>query len=123
MATSASRPKALHQKLDDAAIVPRPTRNYRAVVSQAYVLIAAAVFVGLAVTAHFVPYFPIDLIITRAIQSYHGAAFDAVLRAVSWLGFPPQVNVLGAMVLLILFLAGLRWEAVAAMIALCGVGL
>lgn len=118
---AAKQPSELQKKIDDAVIVPRPTRNYRAVVFQAYVLIAAAAFVALAVTAHFVPYFAIDLTITRALQSYHGSVFDAVMRGMSWLGFVPQVDVLAGLAILALFIAGLRWEAVAALFALAGV--
>jgi membrane-associated phospholipid phosphatase len=107
----------LHQKLDAAAIAPQPARKYRASIFQAYVLIASAGFIALAVAAHFVPYFEIDLKVTRALQSYHGATFDAVMRGISWLGFEPQNIVLGCLVFLVLLGAGLRWEAVGALFA------
>ena len=58
------------QQLDDAVIAPRPTRRYRAAAFQAYVLSAAVVFVVLAVVAHSVAYFSMDLTITKAVQSY-----------------------------------------------------
>ena len=119
--SAAKQPGELQRKVEDAVIVAQPTRRYRAAAFQAYVLIASAVFVVLAVAAHFVPYFAIDLTITRAVQSYHGAVFDALMRALSWLGFVPQVDVLGALVILALFIAGLRWEAVAALFAMGGV--
>jgi undecaprenyl-diphosphatase len=99
----------------------QPNRDTLAAAFQAYVLIAIALFVALAVAAHFIPYFPIDLTVTHAIQSYHGAVFDALMRGLSWLGFLPQVNVLAAATIVILFIAGLRWEAVTALFALCGV--
>jgi len=41
-----------------------------------YVLGASVVFVVLALVAHTVAYFPIDLTITRTVQGYHGPAFD-----------------------------------------------
>jgi membrane-associated phospholipid phosphatase len=66
------------------------------------------------VVAHFVPYFRIDLAITRAIQSYHGVLFDRVMRAESWIGFTPQSYMFGIVILIALFLSGLRREAVAA---------
>jgi len=58
------------KKLDAAVIAPRPTRRYRAAIFQVFVLSTSVGFVGLAVAARFVPYFAIDLTITRAIQSY-----------------------------------------------------
>lgn len=100
-----------HEKID-AAIAPRQTRRFRAIAFQMYVLIASGVFVALAVIAHSVSYFPVDLTVTRAIQSYHGLAFDRFLYFFSWLGFYPQVVVLGLAVILGLWLAGLRWEAI-----------
>jgi len=107
----------IHEKLDAAAIASQPARHRRAGVFQAYVLTASVAFIALAVTAHFVPYFPVDLTVTRALQSYHGGVFDSVMRWVSWLGFEPQDFELGAGVLLVLVAAGLRWEAVAALFA------
>lgn len=111
------------KKLDAAVIATRPTRRYRAAAFQAYVLIASVVFIALAVVAHTVAYFPIDLIITRAVQSYHGALFDQLMFGLSWLGFMPQVYLLGAIIVAFLFMAGLRWEAVVALFAACGVGI
>ena len=110
------------QKLGAAVIATRPTRRYRAAAFQVYVLGASAVFIALAVIAHFVAYFPIDLSITHAVQSYHGAFFDRLMYWVSWLGFWPQVIVLGAVTIVLMFLAGLRWEAAVGVFAGCGVG-
>lgn len=108
--------KAIHEKV----IERRPTRRYRAELFQAYVLVAAMVFVALAVGAHYVPYFRIDLVITRALQSYKGAAFDALMRGLTWMGFVPQVDLLVALMIAVLFLLGLRWEAIAAVFAALG---
>jgi membrane-associated phospholipid phosphatase len=110
------------QKLDAAVIAPRHARHYRAAAFQIYVLVAAAAFVTLGVVAHTVAYFPIDLTITRAVQSFHGAAFDRLMYWISWLGFMPQVDVVAALTILLLFGAGLRWEAVVALFASAGVG-
>jgi membrane-associated phospholipid phosphatase len=110
------------QKLDAAVIAPRPARRYRAAAFQIYVLVAAAVFIVLAVVARTVPYFPIDLTITRAVQSYHGVVFDRLMYGISWIGFMPQAIVVGALALLLLFFAGLRWEAVVGLAATAGVG-
>ena len=100
-------------------IVARPTRHRRAALFQSYVLTASVVFVALAVTAHFIPYFSIDLTITRAMQTNHGAVADHLMRGVSWIGFPPQVVMIAAIVLLTLFASGLRWEAIGGAFATC----
>jgi len=111
------------QKLDAAVIAPRPTRRYRAAAFQVYVLGASAVFVTLAVVAHTVAYFPIDLTITHAVQSYHGAAFDGLMVGLSWLGFVPQAYVLATVTVLLLFAFGLKWESIAAVFAACGIAI
>ena len=98
-------------------IAAKPTRHRRAALFQTYVLMASVVFVGLAVAAHFVPYFSIDLTITRAVQSNHGAVADLLMRDVSWMGFAPQVAIIAAVVIISLFAAGLRWEAIAGLFA------
>jgi len=101
----------------DATIATRPTRRRRAAAFQAYVLIASVVFIGLAVVARNVPYFSIDLTVTRAIQGYHGVVFDRVMFGLSWLGFQPQTLVLCVLLVALLFVAGLRWEAVVTLFA------
>lgn len=100
-----------------SAIAARPTRRARAAVFQAYVLGASVAFVALAVAAHYVPYFGLDLRITKAVQSLHIGVLDAVLRALTWTGFVPQVDAIGTLLFLALFLWGLRWEAVGVLFA------
>lgn len=115
-----SDPEALGRKVDATVIAPHRTRHYRAAVFQVYVFLATAGFVALAVAAHFVPYFPIDLTITRAVQSNHGPALDALMRGFSWVGWNPQASLLVVMVLSILSFVGLRWETIAATFAAFG---
>lgn len=113
-------PGTLHEAIDSKAIAERPVRNYRAAAFQAYVLLASLVFIALAVAAHYIPYFRLDLTITNAFQSYHGAALDGLMRGLSWLGFVPQVDLLIALAIAVLFFLGLRWEAMAAIFAALG---
>jgi membrane-associated phospholipid phosphatase len=105
------------RRLDAAVIAPHRTRRYRAVAFQAFMMGASVVFVVLALVAHTVAYFPIDLAITRMIQGIPGQPFAQLMHAVSWLGFFPQVAALSAVVTLALFFFGLRWEAVSALFA------
>jgi undecaprenyl-diphosphatase len=109
------------KKLDAAVIAPKPARRRRAVLFQWYVLAATAGFVGLAVAARFVPYFPIDVTITRAVQSYDSDVFNALMYGISWIGFFPQSLVIGLAPVGLLFAIGLRWEAVMTFFASCSV--
>jgi undecaprenyl-diphosphatase len=119
----ASPEKGPLKKLDAAIIAARPTRRYRAAAFQVYVLFASVGFVVLAVVARTVPYFSIDLSITRAIQSYHGAIFAQMMFGLSWLGFYPQTLVICVILIGLLFVAGLRWEAVCTLFAAGSVGI
>ena len=101
------------EKLDEAVIAPAPTRRRRARRFQYFVLGATLGFIALAVVARSVPYFPIDLKLTRALQADKGILFAQLMAGVSWLGYWPQVEVIGSAIVLSLYLLGLRWEAVA----------
>jgi membrane-associated phospholipid phosphatase len=108
------------QKINAQAIAPPPARRYRAALFQTYVIVAAVAFVTLAVVAHTVAYFPIDLSVTRTVQAYHGIWFARVMFWVSWIGFMPQVYVVVFGLAISLFVFGLRWEALCLLAASCG---
>ena len=81
---------------------------------------AALGFVVLAVLARQIPYFPLDLEITRAVQTLHAPWFDAPLMVLNRLGFPPVAPVFYGAIILVVFVAGKRWEAAAAGFAVLG---
>ncbi len=121
----AAREEASAARANDSnapvATVPRRTRNYRALVFQGYVVAAVLVFAVLAVLAHFAAYFPLDLMITRALQAFNPGWFDALMQAVTWVGRPaPQAGLLYGVPIIFLFVVGLRWESVAALFAAAG---
>lgn len=120
MTGAAPSPGGIRQALDAKVIERHTTRKRRAAAFQGYVLVASLVFVALAVAAHYFPYFRIDLAVTRGVQSLQNPAFDALMRGLSWIGFAPQVDLLIALVIVVLFAVGLRWEAMSAAFAAIG---
>jgi undecaprenyl-diphosphatase len=66
------------------------------------------------------PVLAIDVEIERAVQAYHPAWLDTLTDAISWLGFPPQSTIIDAVIVLIIFATGRRWEAVCAAFAAAG---
>jgi membrane-associated phospholipid phosphatase len=65
-------------------------------------VLTTVVFAALALAAHETAYFPVDLALSRAVQTGRTPALDALAEAVSWPGFPPQSNVIfGALILLL----------------------
>ena len=111
------------RQLDRAVIAPSPSRRRSSNLFQVILFLASGLFAALAIAAHQHPYFAIDLAITRAIQGDHGVAFHRLMVALSWLGFTPQVAVIGAALMAIIWFLGLRWEAVGALVAAAGVAL
>ena len=103
-----------------AELAPRPTRRWRARLFQAYLTAAILAFVVLLALAANVDYFPIDLAITRGVQSVEAAWFSTLMEWVSYPGFSPQVYVVTGLICALVFALGLRWEAVCAGLAAVG---
>ncbi|MGB8644819.1 MAG: phosphatase PAP2 family protein [Anaerolineae bacterium] len=103
-------------------VVPRPIRRYRALLFQGYVIAAAIAFGVLFFFARTVPYFTFDLPVARWVQSFNPPWFDALMRFITGLGFTPLAEILCGLIILFVFVIGLRWEAVALTFAGVGVG-
>jgi membrane-associated phospholipid phosphatase len=97
---------------DKAVKRPKPWRRYRVAMFQVYSICAMVVFIILTVIAKAWAYSALDVKITRTVQSFHAGWFDALMRAVTWIGFPPQAPLMAAGIILILYALGLKWEMV-----------
>jgi membrane-associated phospholipid phosphatase len=102
------------------AIVSKPWRKYRANVFLVYLIGAMVVFLILAVLASTVAYFTFDVTITRLVQTFNPGWFNALMVALSWIGFAPQAYVFTLIILLFLIASGLKWETVVALISVIG---
>jgi membrane-associated phospholipid phosphatase len=102
------------------AVVEKPWRRYRSTVFLTYLIVAVVVFIVLAVLAKTIAYFTFDVTITRALQTYHAGWFDALMRALTWIGFAPQAWVITLVIILFLYASGLKWEAVVLLISVLG---
>jgi membrane-associated phospholipid phosphatase len=105
------------QQAARAESAPAPVRHYRAVVFQGVLVLIAIAFGALTFLVKTTPSFAIDLQITRAIQSINFPSFALLMGMVSWAGFSPQVTIITAIIILLIYGLGLRWEAVMALIA------
>ena len=115
--TPSTNPVAAAVKGD---IAPKPVRRYRAYVFQGYAVAALIGFAILFVLAHTTKYFGFDLQIAIAIQRLTSPLFTVLMVAVSWPGYSPQAFILTAVIVVVIFLIGLRWEAVVALISSAG---
>jgi len=102
------------------AIVEKPWRRYRATVFLTYLIVAVVAFIILAVLAKTVAYFTFDVTITRALQTYHWGWFDALMQALTWIGFSPQAWIITLAILLFLYASGLKWETMVAFVSVLG---
>jgi membrane-associated phospholipid phosphatase len=79
---------------------------------QAYVFASLVGFILLAFFANRIAYFPIDLWITHAIQTFHPAWFITFMVVVSWPGYLPQAFAIVLLFALLLYLGGFRWATI-----------
>src|SRR5258708_12146916 len=62
----------------------------------------------MAFEAHSLAYFPGDIAISHVVQASSSNWQDRAVDAVSWLGHPPQSNVVFGAIVLVLFACGAR---------------
>ena len=105
------------QQVAKAETTSRPTRRYRTVLFQFMLIVTTGAFAVLTFLVKTTPSFPIDVAITRGLQTVKLPYFSEFMQLISWPGFPPQSYLLSLLVILIIYFLGLRWESVAALVA------
>jgi membrane-associated phospholipid phosphatase len=96
------------------------TSHQRDRLLQAYVVVATVGFILLAFFANIYAYFPIDLVITRWMQTFHPAWLVTLMVLVSWPGYIPQAIATVIILVSILYFTGFRWEAILSLGAAIG---
>ena len=99
-------------------IVGKSWRRYRASVFQVYLIGAVIVVLALAIAARTVAYFTFDVTITHAIQNVSAGWFDALMYALTWIGFAPQSWIIAILIILFLLISGLKWETLVTFVSL-----
>jgi len=87
-----------------------------------FFLLGVLVLAVMAVEARSLAYFPGDVAISHVVQSSSSDWLDTALTAISWVGFPPQSDVLFGVIVVVLFVCGARWAAVTEALAAIGSG-
>ena len=95
-------------------------RHRRAWAFELAVVLLTVAAGALTLLAVLVPYFAVDVTLERAIQAPRAPWLDTLANAVSWVGFPPQSNVVFGAIILVLFLSGQRWQAAGTLFAAAG---
>lgn len=89
---------------------PPDIRRYRAKLFQVCLFILVAAFGILAFLVRRSAFFPIDLKITRFLQS-QDSMMSVIMNLISWAGYTPQSFILTGLTALVICFLGLRWEA------------
>lgn len=101
----------------------KPTRDYRALLFQGYLVSAIIAFAGLMLLARRKPYFDADVQICRAMQRLNARWCHWLMHLISLPGYPPQVNVSAPVLAFALYRIGLKWEAVVELCNAMGIGI
>jgi membrane-associated phospholipid phosphatase len=91
-------------------------RRARALVFQLCVGIMIAAFAILTFLVVTIPTFSIDLNITHSLQSIHNSFFSGLMIFISWVGFSLQVFIVPLIIMVVIYVLGYHWEAMASLI-------
>jgi undecaprenyl-diphosphatase len=98
-------------------VTSQPKRERRTYLFELALLAVVGAFTTLTILVKTTPSFPVDVQITRALQSLDSPFFSGLMIVISWPGFTPQTIVVSALVVLALYMFGFHWEALAAVFA------
>jgi len=95
--------------------------NYHIWLGGSVILVSAIIFLVLAYIAHNVTLFSFDIPVTQALRQFNPPWFDLLMNAVNWIGTGSEAVAFVSAVVIIMFLAGWRWEAVVCAVDAAGI--
>ncbi len=104
------------QQAAKKATAPARRRTYRTVLFQGGLIAAGSALAFLTFLVKTTPFFGVDLSITLGIQTINNPVFAGLMSFISWPGFPPQAIIIPLVGVAALWVLGLHWEAVAALV-------
>ena len=113
----AKKIKDAAQQAAKAETTSPPQREYRTLAFQVALLATIAAFAVLTYMVKTTPLFTLDIQITHALQSIQWPIFATLMSLISWLGFFPQSFIISALLVLLIYAFGLRWESISAVAA------
>jgi undecaprenyl-diphosphatase len=100
-----------------AEAAPPSERNYRITLFQLGLIWVGIAFAVLTYFVRKAEYFPLDLQITRALQTLNEPVFSKPMSAISWPGFPPQTIIITLLIAGLFYFFGFHWESMMSVIA------
>ena len=117
MAEASDKSVARPEQAAEAEMTSRLRRRYRSYLFVLGLIAVIGAFTTLTILVKTTPSFPIDLAITQVLQSIDAPAFARLMDAISWPGFSPQSIIISIIIVGLLYVFGLHWEAVVAIFA------
>lgn len=105
------------QQVAEKEVAPSPKRDYQTWAFQVALFSAIGAFMVLTFIVKSTPFFPLDLQITKALQSIDSPLFASAMNWISWPGFLPQSAIIPVLVALLIYSFGLQWEAITTLVA------
>lgn len=109
--------KVAAEQAGKAEATSRPKREYRTYLFEIGLVALVGAFTTLTILVKTTPSFPIDLEITRILQSINSPLFAALMSLISWPGFSPQTFIIPLLIIGTFYAFGFHWEAVASLFA------
>jgi membrane-associated phospholipid phosphatase len=98
-------------------------RRWRVILFQGALIVAVSFFAVLALLARTNAYFPIDVSITKALQTLHAPWFDALMHFMSTLGYFPESLIISGAFLGLLYYLGFHWETLMLFVSIVSISL
>ena len=117
MCDKAESPEISEDVARQTKVASPSIRRYRTLLFSVLLVSAVGAFAFLTFLVETTPSFPVDLQITRAIQSIDSPLFAGLMQLISWPGFLPQSVIITALIAFLLYFYGLRWESVISSLA------
>ena len=105
------------QQAAHAETATAPVRRRRASLFEFILWLITTAFAVLMVLVKALPSIELDLQITRSIQLTHSPVVALLMNIISWPGFSPQAFILSVLMVILIYIFGLHWEAVVALLA------
>jgi membrane-associated phospholipid phosphatase len=94
-----------------------PVRRYRTWIFRIILIIVLVAFGVLTFLVKILSTAAIDLQITKTVQLFYFPTLTFFMNVISWPGFGPQSFILTVILILVIYLFGLHWEALMTLIA------
>jgi membrane-associated phospholipid phosphatase len=115
------KPVETAQEAVQQQTAPPSVRRWRVILFQGLLILAVSFFAVLTLLARTNAYFPIDVTITKTLQTLQAPWFNALMHFMSTLGYFPESLIISGVFLALLFFLGFHWEALMLLVSIVSI--